>query len=286
MLHKISKFEYEKHIDYVYNISSDLSHSAFPIYADGIKTKDLFCSRSKKGLTDDSEEILLYEREGKVKGWIHYYFIESDKYLGLCSMLIENGFGEALEELFQYWRKRFSGYSWCFYLPSENKEALEFMAKNGISDNSREIVDVLLFKDYTSVEEDKEDKNIIPINGDNFEIFGNIHCRYDDEMYWTGDRIKKDLDRWRIFAYVEEEKCLGALYYVCAGKDLEIFGIDYAEEKYDADVTKKLLISGLNKAGNEGAESMYFFNDKDTCVIAEGLGFKRIAEALCFEGEL
>lgn len=283
MLHKISESEYNEYSDYIYDLSADLSCSSFPIYADGVKTKEFFCSKSKKGLNEKSEEILLFESDGKVQGWIHYYFIVSDKYLGLNSMLIEKGFDEALEELLRYWRDRYAGFSWCFYLPSENTEALEFMKKSGFEVVSRDTVDVLLFKNYIS---DGVSKNVIVVDGGNFELFGDLHSRCDNEMYWTSERIKKDLDRWRIFAYVEEGKCLGALYYVCVGKDLEIFGIDYAEEKYDSEIAEQLLISCLNEAKKAGAESMYFFNDEDTRIIAENLGFKRITEALCFEGNL
>lgn len=281
MIHKITKSEFDKYVDYIYAISSDLSRSAFPIYADGVKTKEFFYTKSKKGLTQTGEEILLYDQGGSVQGWIHYYFIESDKYLGLSSMLIKSDFGKALSELFQYWRERFGEYSWCFYLPSDNVEGLDFMKKNGFSAASRDTVDVLLFKDYIP---GRKYENVIPISSGNFELFGNIHRRYDEEMYWTCDRIKNDLDRWRIFAYIEKGKCLGALYYVCAGKDLEIFGIDYAEEQYAPDVTEALLISGLNAAKAEGAQSMYFFNDDMTRAIAEKMGFRRITEAFCFEG--
>lgn len=281
MIHKITKSEFDKYVDYIYAISSDLSRSVFPIYADGVKTKEFFYTKSKKGLTQTGEEILLYDQGGSVQGWIHYYFIESDKYLGLSSMLIKSDFGKALSELFQYWRERFGEYSWCFYLPSDNVEGLDFMKKNGFSAASRDTVDVLLFKDYIP---GRKYENVIPISSGNFELFGNIHRRYDEEMYWTCDRIKNDLDRWRIFAYIEKGKCLGALYYVCAGKDLEIFGIDYAEEQYAPDVTEALLISGLNAAKAEGAQSMYFFNDDMTRTIAEKVGFRRITEAFCFEG--
>lgn len=283
MLKKISRQEYNKYIDYIYGLSADISCSAFPIYADGVKTKELFLSKSKKGLDGKGEEILLYERDGKVCGWIHYYFIESDKYLGISSMLTEKGFGDALAELFQYWSERYKGFSWCFYLPSENREALDFMAKNGFEIASRDIVDVLLFKNYTPI---NQAANVIAINSGNFELFSDIHRQCDSGMYWNSERIEKNLDRWRIFAYIEEGKCIGTLYYVCAGKDLEIFGIDYADQRYNPYVTEQLLICGLNKAKETEAESMYFFNDEETHIIAEKLGFKRITEACCFEGEI
>lgn len=290
MLHKISKTEYDRYKDRIYDISSDLSCSSFPIYADGVKDREFFYSKSLRGLNSGSEEILLYEKGGEVLGWVHYYFIESDSYLGISSMLIEKNFGSALEELFEYWGRRFAGFSWCFYLPSENIDALKFMSENGFSASSEEVVDVLLFKNYSLETRGTEDENIIEINSGNFGIFENIHSRCDGGMYWTSERIKNALDKWRIFAYVKDGNCLQALYYICVGKDFEIFGIDSAEENNDAEfdgyMTEKLLISGLNAAKKEGAESMYFFNDEKTHRMAEKSGFKRITNALCFEGKI
>ena len=106
MLHKISKNEYNRYVDFVYNLSHDLSKCSFPIYNDGVKTKEYFCEKSLKALDRDDEEILLYEKDGKAKGWIHFYFIQSDKYLGISCMLIEKDFGNALAELLEYWQNK------------------------------------------------------------------------------------------------------------------------------------------------------------------------------------
>lgn len=281
MLKKISEAEYNLYKEQIYRLSSDLSFCSFPIYSDGVKTEELFYEKSLKGLTSDSEEILLYEREGTVLGWIHYYFIAEDKYLGISSMLVESGFGEAMRELLGYWRERYAGFTWCLYLPLENSEGLDFMSENGHPEDSRSIVDVLLFKNYRT---GAESGSVRRINEDNFRIFADIHGRYDNEMYWNSERIEKALEKWRIFAFFKEKECLGALYYICVGKNLEIFGIDYANEKYDPIVAEALLISGLNSAEKEGAESMYFFNDEETHSVAEKLGFVRITDACCFEG--
>lgn len=280
MLRKISKSEYDIFLDFVYSLTADLSHSSFPVFNDGVKTKDYFCSKSLKGLDNHEEEILLFENNGQAEGWIHYYRIDSDKYLGINSMLIGNGYGKALSELFEYWHLKFPGYMWALYFPEENKDALHFMEKKGFSNQDQEVVDVLLFKDYTP---QAESENIVQITSDNFEIFRSMHSRFDSEMYWSCDRIKESLDRWEIFAYIKGQ-CKGVLYYIKNNANLEIFGIDYFEDEFDPDVTEKLLISGLNKAKDANARSMYFFNDKKTHEITEKLGFKYITTAHYFEG--
>lgn len=283
MLRKISKSEYDSFLDFVYGLTADLAHSSFPVYNDGVKTKEFFCEKSLKGLDNDEEEILLFENNGQAEGWIHYYRIDSDKYLGINSMLIKNGYEKALSELFDYWNLKYSGYMWALYFPEENKDALHFMEKKGLSVSSGDVVDVLLFKDYTP---QAEGENIVQITYDNFEIFRSMHSRFDSEMYWSCDRIKESLERWEIFAYIENGQCKGVLYYIVNknNADLEIFGIDYFEDKFDHDVTEKLLISGLNKAKAANARSMYFFNDKITHKITERLGFRYITTAHYFEG--
>ena len=273
MLHKISKIEYEAFLDFVYSLTADLSCSSFPVYNDGVKTKEFFCKRSIKGLSSPEEEILLFEDNGMVEGWIHYYHFDADKYLGMNSMLIRNGYEKALSELFDYWNLNYSGYMLALYFPEENKEALQFMEKNGFSDICQDVVDVLLFKDYMPL---AESENIVRVTSDNFEIFRSVHSRFDDEMYWSCDRIKDSLERWRIFAYINGGRCEGVLYYIVSknnSANLEIFGIDYLEDRFDPNVAEKLLISGLNRAKAENAESMYFFNDKETHKITEKLGF-------------
>ncbi|MDE6607268.1 MAG: hypothetical protein K2K54_05880 [Lachnospiraceae bacterium] len=281
MLRKMKDSEFEQYVDVAYELALELPHSGFPVYADGVKTKEDFINRSRMGLCSEEEEILLFEYQGNVQGWIHYYYIRENRYLGVSSILIRDGYERALEELLQYWNTKFPGYTWSLYFPEENTEALDFMKKRGCQDRGQEAVNVLLFENYSVKEESSA---VIPIGLQNFELFRKLHGSFEEEMYWTSDRIEATIDNWGIFAYVEGESSRGVLYYNRqTPRMLEIFGIDVHDGADASVIVEKLLISCLNRAKEEHAESMYFFNDRFPNEIMEALGFHHITTAHYFE---
>lgn len=271
MLKKLEPEQFEQYIDFAYELAMDLSKASFPIYADGVKTKDFFINQSKKGLEHENEEILLFEQDGIVEGWIHYFFIKEDNYIGPNNILVRTGYAEALNELLLYWKEHFPGYKWHTYFPQENQKALSFMEEKGYVCKERQVVDVLLFDNYTPR---VESKNVISINKENFEIFRQLHRYLDDKMYWSSDRIFQTIEQWQIYAYMDQGTCLSTLYHNGKGKaDLEIFGIDSNNSACESKVIEALLISCLNKAKQNKANSMYFFNDEQTHKITKELGF-------------
>ncbi len=282
MLSKITNAEFEHYIDFAYELSMNLSSISFPIYCDGIKTKDEFVNISKRGLERDSEEILLFRKDGFVEGWIHFYTLPQDAYIGPKNLLVRNGYAEALGELLEYWNTNYTDYNWHIYFPDENKNALQFMAEKGLSDIEQQYVDILHFDHFESKQ---ESLHTLLITSENFEIFRSLHDRQENEMYWNSDRIFEDLNNWVIYAYIENEICQGAVYYNNKGKKaLEIFGLDVLQNTYDPEITKQLLLSCLANAKQQRAESMYFFTNDKTHTIAKDLGFQCITVAHYFCG--
>ena len=273
MLRNIKENEFEQYIDFAYNLAKDLSKSAFPIYTDGVKDEEYFYEVAKRGIERAHHEILLFEKDNVVEGWIHYYYLEEDKYLGVNTILIRNGETDALAELLAYWKNKFVGYSWNLYLPEENQAAISFLKKQGYADKGQEYVNVLLFEDY---EVQQESKNMVGVRKENFELFHTVHSQFEADMYWTSERIENHMEEWEIFAYIEDEKCLGAVYYNGKGEDdLEIFGIDIIDDCERNTVIENLLISCLNHAKRCGAKSMYFFNeDAFAQELAVNVGFE------------
>ncbi len=281
MLRKMEASEFEKIAEFTYELSQDLSKTSFPVYTDGVKTKADFMNRSRQGMEKANEEILLYVKEGTVEGWVHYFTIPSAKYIVMCNMSIRSGYAAAFAELLEYWKREYPGYLWSIYFPEENQEIAAFMKDHHYEEKSHEIVDVLVFQNYETKE---ESGHVVEIDQHNFSAFREIHQQYEQGMYWTSDRIEEALDHWAIYAYQEDGRCIGALYYNGKGsRNLEIFGIDVLPEAKRSDVVRELMISALNGAKAHGASSMYFFNDQDTHEIAESVGFHCVTTAHYYE---
>jgi hypothetical protein len=278
MLKKLEKKDFDTYISIAYQISMDLSKTSFPVYVDGIKTKENFIQRAKKGMQSKNEEILIFVDNGSVQGLIHYYVLEEDKYIGVNFISIRESYVKALRELLDYWRIRYSGYEWNIYFPEQNVNAISYMAQIGCEDAEQSVVEVLLFDEYHM---HPESDSIIHITKENFHEFSNIHHRFEKDMYWTSERMLEDLEHWEVFVLPNK----GAIYYNGKGKgNLEIFGIDICEEETSVDTSKLLLISALNHAKKSNGKSMYFFTESDTKKIAESLGFHYITVAHFFSG--
>ncbi|MBQ1877742.1 MAG: hypothetical protein II161_02905, partial [Erysipelotrichaceae bacterium] len=80
MLRLCSKEEFDKYVDFAYDLALDVTKSGYPTYCDGVKTKEMFIERSLKAFDRETEQMLLFELEGEVQGLIHYYWIPDDLY--------------------------------------------------------------------------------------------------------------------------------------------------------------------------------------------------------------
>lgn len=265
---------------YAWDMLGNLEAVSFPLYHDGIKTESGFLRRVQEAFTRPDEELLLYYHSGRAVGWAHIYWIPEESALGLVSMAVQGDFGQALEELLAYWKKRFPGYRWFSYFPADNRGAQSLLQRFGYTPQPPENVAVLLFDDYSAR---REVPQVVEIGLENFPLFCQLHRQFEGPMYWTSERMKSKLDQWSILAYVENGSCLGAVYYNQQTKrDLEIFGLDLLEA--GERIPQALLASALNRAKAQGARSIYFFHEPAWTPMLESLGFKNLTTALGYSG--
>ena len=121
MLRSCTEQEFKQYADFVYELALDPSRSSYPTYTDGIKTKEMFLERAQSAFSKATEEILLFEYEETVEGWIHYYFIPEDHYLSAVTFNIQTHMKQALQEFLEFVQIRFKGYELYLGFPTDNK---------------------------------------------------------------------------------------------------------------------------------------------------------------------
>ena len=263
MLIPLKREEFDKYIDFVYALALDPTRSGYPTYTDGIKTRVDFVDRSLRAFERENEDILLYEREGKTAGWIHYYYLAEDKYLDTCSFCIAEGMGDAIAEFTAFARERFAGSELYMKFPGENTQAEEALeAEEG------------------EYEPRQPDPDVVPVTRENFDLFRALHAPHE-EMYWNSDRLLADMDEWRLLLYMPGGVPAGALQARKDSEMGEIFGLFFPGE-YDAGAYRALVTVALNGAKADGAGSMVFFNDDETQADALALGFRCVGPYMCY----
>ncbi len=274
MLRKVVDTEVEGYIDFAYDIVLNQSQSSYPIFTDKIKTKEDFRKHCIKSTTKENYESLLYYDNGNVKGLIQYYSQPTDRYWQLIGFNVLDSTEQALDELLEYLRLRFQGYTLYFGFPEENTQALRYLENHGFECVEKAYNDSYLFEGKS---EFRMNKNVLRVTRENFYLFETLH-HPDEATYWNSERIYNTLDAWNIFVLLDGEICVGTIYE----RDDEIYGIDYAGGCFDEDTYSELVKAVLNNMQKRGSKFLTFFNEENSQESAIKLGFELVGKYVLY----
>lgn len=279
MLKLLEKSELNQYIDLIYSLVIQPESTSYPVYYDGIKTKDEFIRRSYAAYDyPDEEEILVYIEGSEIKGWIHYSYIEDENYLSTISFAIEENFSQAFEEFLNYINNKCPQAEIYIGIPTENISAINSLDKHEFKLAEEAWNDVFHFENFKS--EPFSEENIIEITSENFDYFAQIHELNQNEMYWTNERLARDIDNWQILVYLKDGKPLAAIYAsIYNGKKMaEIFGIDFFDKKYNEIYFENLLKRKLCNLNKMKVEHLVFFNSDESQKLVLESGFNCIGK--------
>ena len=259
MLIEATLQDIENYLDFSYNLSQDLTTSAFPTYLDGIKTKNDFYKSAYSSFSKSNSKILLFINNDEVLGWIDYYWIEQDHYLGFNVFNIQNNQQEAIEEFIKYSKSRYPNYTIYFGFPSGNKLSIEYLKSIDSEKIDENYVYTLSFEKYSPLECEGD---IVSVNIENWNDFRDLHDKASD-IYWNSDRLfnalnSKSNKKWNIFLYYEKNILKGCIYFVYTPLLMEVFGIDYKDD-FDENIMRNLLIKCLNISKLDNQKHTTFF---------------------------
>lgn len=281
MLRVCTVQEYAALVDNMYDLALDRSKSGYPSYCDGIKTKEMFLERSKRAFSEKEEELLLFEYNGTVEGWIHYFWLPEDRYLSTVSFLVRSHTTQALKEFLEMAREKFGGYELYLGYSAENTEAFSFLSASGFELIEKSNNNTAFLREYTALPDEGE---VIRITKENFECFRPLPSQAEEDMYWNSDRIYAALDRWIIFVRLRNDEPMGSVYFLNADTDwYEIFGVDMKDNSFDAETFRILLKAALNAAKEMGGKYMTFFCEDEAQAAAEEAGFKPMDRYVCYK---
>ena len=174
--------EFEEYSERAYVLALDPSRSSFPSYADGIKTKKDFLAVAKRGF--ENEEIYIFEHGGEMRGWIHFYVLTEDRYIGIEAFETDGFEKEQFAEFAALLKEKYAGYEVTAGFPSQNERAVSAAIENGFEIIEESAVNILFFSDY---EPQSESERVEPLTKKNLAVFAKLHDKV--EMYWNTKRL-------------------------------------------------------------------------------------------------
>lgn len=272
--------EFEEYSKRAYVLALDPSRSSFPSYADGIKTKEDFLAIAKRGFESENEEIYIFEHGGEMRGWIHFYVMTEDKYIGIEAFETDGFEKEQFAEFAALLKEKYAGYEVTAGFPSQNERAVSAAIENGFEIIEESAVNILFFSDY---EPQSESGRVEPLTKNNLAVFAKLHDKV--EMYWNTKRLTEAYfggDKWRIYLTEKDGKA-AAIYFVYAENIAEIFGLDFSDG-FDGTAAEELLTAALNEAKkNVRAKAMYWFTeDERESELAKRFGAEKFTDYKAF----
>ena len=274
MLVKATEKDIAQYIDFAYSIALDQTRSGYPLFSDGVSTKEQFVNHIWEGFQKDGRDILLFMIDGAVEGLIQFFYIEQDRYLQTTGFLINRNTAEALSEFMDYASVNFAGYDLYFGFPKRNCCAIDFLQKSDCRLVEEAYHDIFIF-DGADIQE-KSDK-LVKVTESNFSEFREIH-NTDSDTYWNSDRIYSTLSEWIIYMLYRDSVAVG---YVCA-RDGEIFSLGYRDNTFDKCTYKALVTAILSDLKAAGYGHTVYFNDEESQSAALDIGFSCVGEYVLY----
>lgn len=279
MLRRPTAKEAEQYIDFAYKMALDPERSGYPTFTDGIKTKEDFIETCRYAFTREDRRVLLYMENGSVSGWIQFIIEEEDRYLEMNVFNIAGDIPNALKEFTEYCAENFADYTICMGFPGENRAAIHYLAEAGWCCEEQSYNNVLFFDQYELL---PEDADVVKVTNENYSDFRKLHAPIEGNMYWNSDRLYDALEDWKIFVYYEHGEPAGAIYNRDAKTLMHIYGVDYRNNVYNAEVFRILMAAALNECKRNGKKYMVFFGEAQDQADALALGYTCIGEYVLY----
>ncbi len=274
MLVKAAKEDIEQHIDFAYSLALDQTKSGYPLWSDGISTREEFVANVWKSYESKNRDILLFVADGVIEGWIQFFYIEDDRYLQTDGFLISSHTEQALAEFLEYAGTHFAGYDLYLGFPKRNANAVSFLQKRNCRLVEESYHNIFVF-DGSALQTEAD--GIVRVTESNFSEFSKMH-QTDPETYWSSERIFSTLDEWLIYLLYREGVAVG---YICA-RNGEVFSLGYRDNTFDKSAYKALVTVILRDFQAAGYKHMILFNDEESQSAALELGFSCVGEYVLY----
>ena len=274
MLVRAEREDIEQHMDFAYSLAMDQTKSGYPLWSDGVSTKEEFVERVWRSYESEDRDILLFLVDGAIEGWIQFFYIKEDRYLQTNGFLINRYTEQALTEFLEYAGAHFPGYDLYLGFPKRNIDAIAALQKENCRLIQECYHDIYIF-DGSAIQ--AETDRIVRVTESNFSEFRKLH-QTDPETYWNAERIFQALDEWLIYLLYREDTVAG---YICA-RNGDVVGLGYRDNVFDGSVYKSLVTVILRDVQAAGDKHLIFFNDEESQSAALELGFSCVSEYVLY----
>ncbi|WP_066498260.1 GNAT family N-acetyltransferase [Abyssisolibacter fermentans] len=276
MIKRVKKLE--EVIDFAWELSQDDLHASYARMESMKEVK----REIERAIREENYNIVASYHENVLCGVCIYYWICDEKYAQTRAFLLRGDHDQIAEEFISHIRNQLAGYELLIGVPFTNKNANQYFKKKNIECIEASIVTKLYNLEYNINQKiNQKHECVEKITESDFAEYAIFHDKYSLGMYYNSKNLRKDMERFRIFVFRQDEAIHGSIFVKIVRDTAEVVGL-FVDKEYENKGIGSILINDmLMQLYNEfGAikEIAYFIEEDCTdelnSVLAAGFEIK------------
>jgi len=278
-------YKFEEIIDFAWELSQNDLYASYPRR----KSMNDIKKNIKRAIRSENRNIVACYQKDVLSGVCVYYWEYDEKYASTEIFLIREDYEQIAEELIDYISKQLPEYELLIGVPLSNKDANQFFKKKNIECIDASF-DTRLYN--LKIHSTQRHNCIEKITESDFKDYAIFHDKHAIPlgMYYNSKNLQKDIDRFRVFVFRQNEGIHGSIFVkaLLDPKEKEVFGL-FVDEEYKNNGIENILINEmLMQLYNEFGtlkEIVYFIDEDCTDELDSALaaGFKIKDKYRCYK---
>ncbi|GEM_PF-282351 len=271
-------------LDLAWQLSMDESSASFP----RMNSKEEVKAQVKRAIAGNNYNIIASYYENILNGICIYYWIDDEKYVQTTLFVIKENYKYAADEMINYIRSHLNDYALFIGFPANNLIANKYFMDNDFECIDSSIVTEMILHE-TAHKHFYHDK-VREVTLESFDNYAEFHDKFAVplEMYYNSRNLKKDIEYFKIFVYIQNEEIYGSIFVKCLKDVAEVFGLFVDCEFKNMDIESILIrhmISKLHDKYDSPKELLYFIEDSSVNELRSALdaGFKIKDKYRCYK---
>ena len=231
----------------------------------------------RRMINHQDDEVLICVNENKILGVLALLVEPDNKYLeAVGGVYAKENYQEIAIKFYKYIKEKYTGYKFDAVYPEENIEAIYFM----------ESIDTKLISSDLEMKLKKDDFHLsnsnnssVPLSKKYYGSFCRFHDEYNENVYWTGNRLLLALDKFDISITIDKEEVIGEIVtsvYENGKKEIYFLNVDKNHQGYEHD--KSLLENCIHKSSLSNIKEIMVLvekNDTNSINLYKSFGFHK-----------
>lgn len=273
-------------LEFIWRISQDKTKNSYPKF----QSRDDLERTIECANKSDMQKIIGCYQQDILKGVTIFFWEKDDIVAQTIVFMIEDEYSINANEMIGYIKKELPYYKLLIGVPFDNVLANTYFETLNVK-CIESSYDTRL--KYTTRFDYEVQQQIEPLNVIEFTEYADFHDRFADEfdMYWTSERLKEHINKFRIYVYRNNGKVNGSILVMKYNEGAEVFGLFIDKELKNQGLERELIrfmLKSLYEEYSDIKEIVYFIHEKEKSELEAALevGFEIQDTYKCYRYEL